>query len=888
MADSDNESSLSSHHAMSDSEGGEDGEGLKNADNFTFADGRRMNGERSRPMECFPIVNKSGFFERFSSEVISDDKKKKFGAVLLQNRVKIPAHSHEDLLSYIKNTLSAAEVLDNHPLLIPEGSLLASADLLCQKSLNISRSDSSTQGCILLENLLYLRAFRIELIKSSEWTPELVFAAGAKLIPEQFFADPHLPLGLLVLSIELKATGQIGNQLPKDFDEYADKIVRSWLERSSKRQTGVAPVAEGDAPMDVDEDKDKDGDGVGDGSDKHAMSDGVQYVVRNGRYMRVNPPKASRKRTKFSYIQTISPVEYRVMGRASINASLYGAALLAHVTEVLSSVAAMAGVPQRPRNRLRAVAARLAKLHERPQLRSLSPQMVLRSCEQRLMPDVAAVHAAGEQPSRVLLLAWLWSRRNLPTIITLPREVMCELSTRSLWWGVLQGVYAPASAALACGGAVWSTILHIAGVAPAATPKPEVEQAAAAATAAEDDSPVYDEPILPLSITDDSIAHLRVETEALRALGVDSRENGLVVVRSMLHTALAAGVEVSAAVEQLRAARLLREDLLAHAADAWNAINRCLRFVARLAALMGCTKGAQQIWASQRLLCNHFAPDIYPWAHVFACCHRYISGYGVVAVRERQDRTAAMTILSIRPDDARFVGTAEVRLPGKGIQVFSHVRFLNQDDSINATVKERRQDPEELVLTLDFLSEHARLAVGSVVQVVLSEDKLVVQPTLYASQLTMTCRNLSKPLQTQVMRLLRSRPDLPAGMATAPDLISALQIWDSTVAAFIPAYGQPCDISEDEVVAAMHGAGKRPPCPGTFDFMAADLPAELQRFTRSEILRVLCCLTPGGRRAVTGRVSDQPSGLALAWALLRGCDNRDWDRQVDDLMGCLQ
>jgi len=878
MADSD-------HHAMSDSEGGEDGEGVKNADNFTFADGRRMNGERSRPMECFPIVNKSGFLVRLSSETISEDKKIKFYAVLKENRVRIPAHSLEDLLSYIKNTLSAAEVLDNHPLLIPEGSLLASADVLCQTFLNISRRDSSTQGCILLENLLYLRAFRIELINSSEWTPELVFAAGAKLIPEQFFADPNLPLGLLVLSIDLKAAGQIGNQLPKDFDEYADKIVRSWLVRSSKRQKGVAAVADGadgadgDVPMELDEDKDE-----GNVED-HG---GVQYVVRNGRYVRVNPLKASRKRTKFSYIRTVSPVEYRVMGRASINVSLYGAALLTHVTEVLSSVAAMAGLPQRPRNRLRAVAARLAKLRERPQLRSLAPQMVLRSCEERLMPNVAAVHAAGEQPSRVVLLAWLWSRRNLPTIITLPREVMCELSARSLWWGVLQGVYAPASAALACGGAVWNSMLHIAGVAPAANPKTAIEKAVAGAMAAEDDStPVCDEPILPLSITNDSIARMRLETEALRALGVDSLANGLVVVRGMLHTALAAGVEVSAAVEQLRAARLLREDLLAHAADAWNAINRCLRFVARLAALMGCTEGAQRIWASQRLLCNHFAPDIYPWAHVFACCHRHISGYGVVAVREKEDRTAAMTILSVEPNGAGFVGMGEVRLPGKGVRVFSKVGFVNQDDSIFARVKERRQDPEELVLTLEITAEHARLAVGSATQVVLSEDKLVVQPTLYASQLTMTCRNLSKPLQTQVMRLLRSRPDLPAGIATAPDLISALQIWDSTVAAAFP-YGQPCEISEDEVAAVMHGAGKRPPCPGTFDFLAADLPAELQRFTRSEILRVLCCLTPGGRRALTGRVSDRPSGLALAWALLRGCDNRDWDRQVDELTGCLQ
>jgi len=70
---------------------------------------------------------------------------------------------------------------------------------------------------------------------------------------------------------------------------------------------------------------------------------------------------------------------------------------------------------------------------------------------------------------------------------------------------------------------------------------------------------------------------------------------------------------------------------------------------------------------------------------------------------------------------------------------------------------------------------------------------------------------------------------------------------------------------------------KRPPLSDFLNTDCVDLPTEISRYTRTEIIRIMCILTKGGRDVVRERgVSTRPSAVAMVWAILRGVNDMDW------------
>ena len=87
---------------------------------------------------------------------------------------------------------------------------------------------------------------------------------------------------------------------------------------------------------------------------------------------------------------------------------------------------------------------------------------------------------------------------------------------------------------------------------------------------------------------------------------------------------------VHSSIQQMREQRLLREDVLAHACNAWKSVMSARSACAELFRLFGRESDAQALSKSGPRICNHFAPDIYPWAHPLSFCNGNVQGYAVL------------------------------------------------------------------------------------------------------------------------------------------------------------------------------------------------------------------------------------------------------------------
>lgn len=169
---------------------------------------------------------------------------------------------------------------------------------------------------------------------------------------------------------------------------------------------------------------------------------------------------------------------------------------------------------------------------------------------------------------------------------------------------------------------------------------------------------------------------------------------------------------------------------------------------------------------------------------------------------------------------------------------------------------------------------------GIVLEAEVNCDIRVVTNEFYNNARENLIRNLNAPLKEYVLRLIHTTVNpssIPVSVKSATTFENLVTAWDS---AFRSAPdSSECVITEEEIEAAMVGH-TRPPCTGTFDIDAADFAGEVQRFNRTEILRLMCCLTAGGRGVIRFcGVSDRPSAVSMVWAVLRGVNDIDWMRR---------
>jgi hypothetical protein len=849
-------------------------------------------------MECYPDVNGSGFFEQYRAESVLaslEDAPEDYRRppALRLDRIST-------LIDYSRNALTAADFGDA----LPTASLSRNAAELAETVLGISAVESSKQGVLLRKNIEFLRSFRVEDVSPTEWTPELVFAAAIKLIPEHFFGDPKLPLVLLVLPLWIKAGGQTGNILSGNEEGYVDSIVRGWLLRCTRRD-GSQDLPE----LPVDD----------------------EVSSRNWRrYIRPKLPRKPRK--KFSYIKKNTETSFKVMSidEGIIDATLTGTALLNHVVEVLNRVAYSGRIPHRPRGRIEAAAKRLANVTSTMEYRSIAAQLTLRNCESSLAPDPRTLLSGGEGPMNVMLLIWLCARRNIPTIITLPRHQMCAFNSTSLWWNCLKKAHLPATAMLGFASHVWTALIRDSG------------------TVGSDDAETTIESIIAsVSVRPNQ----RMRDECMRLLFCTNVADALSEVDSMMrHVTILAG-RIHTAINYLRETRLLREDILAHSADAWNAVMGCVRLCAAMAALLGCPSEAAHFLQSHRLIANHFAPDIYPWAHALSLCNKCLQGFAVFGKgKMRKQKVQLIALEDSSPDGSFAPFLAEFRAPAS-IRFYKRLSIPSVSNFCGATLVDSRMEGGEKVYRYQvqlgpekikrrFESEFrdrsrsfsgseredsgedddgmeidesspvpeygvfgfgARAAAaaataaapaepvvrqmvttvvkGTVFEADVNFDTRVVTDEFYNNAKENLIRNLNAPLKEYVLRLIHNStsPSIPASVKAATTIEAFIAAWDL---AFSTAFdSSECIITEEEIEAVMRGH-TRPPCTDTLDIDAADFAGEVKRFNRTEILRLMCCLTPGGREVIRFRgISDLPSAVSAVWAALRGVNDIDWMRR---------
>ena len=418
------------------------------------------------------------------------------------------------------------------------------------------------------------------------------------------------------------------------------------------------------------------------------------------------------------------------------------------------------------------------------------------------------------------------------------------------------------------------------------------------------------------------------------------------VDKLMQHVTILAG-RILSAINYLRETRLLREDILAHSADAWNAVMGCVRLCAAMAALLGCPLEAAHLLQSHRLIANHFAPDIYPWAHALSLCNKSLQGFAVFGKGNREARKFPLVAIT---DSTAWTGrshisfNAEFRAPSS-MRFFKRIKIPSIPNFESATLVSSRTEgdetiylyevslaPEERKRTYEYAFEGrsrsgseserhdddamdvddpvaaaygvfgfgtraaaaaaaapAEAVVGPLVTIVskgtvleaeVNFDIRVVTNEFYNNAKENLIRNLNAPLKEYVLRLIHttvSPSSIPASVKSATTFENLVAAWDAEFRSALDS--SECVITEEEIEAAM-GGHKRPPCTGTFDIDAADFAGEVQRFNRTEILRVMCCLTAGGRGVIRFcGVSDRPSAVAMVWAVLRGVNDIDWMRR---------
>ena len=142
---------------------------------------------------------------------------------------------------------------------------------------------------------------------------------------------------------------------------------------------------------------------------------------------------------------------------------------------------------------------------------------------------------------------------------------------------------------------------------------------------------------------------------------------------------------------------------------------------------------------------------------------------------------------------------------------------------------------------------------------------------------------LVKPLKDYVVRMIQQESksqSIPDSVRNAPDFLSLLAAWDKEIRPY-SWIGPMTPIALAEIERLMKFHDGRPPVADELDLDAADLPSEIWRYTRTEIAKVMCCLTPAGRTKIRRtNLSDAPSSPALVWAILRGVDDRNWAKRA--------
>jgi len=160
--------------------------------------------------------------------------------------------------------------------------------------------------------------------------------------------------------------------------------------------------------------------------------------------------------------------------------------------------------------------------------------------------------------------------------------------------------------------------------------------------------------------------------ECFSILRVSNTTEAYEVLEKLTNQIKIFALQVHHAIQTLRQQRILREDILAHASYAWNCVMSCVRLTAFLYTFIepqmeevhrgrgvgrmttdsssgsgggsssggggggfgGVSEGhlkGEQLLDSIRLLTNHFAPDIYPWAHPISLCHKRLDGYAILS-----------------------------------------------------------------------------------------------------------------------------------------------------------------------------------------------------------------------------------------------------------------
>ena len=881
-------------------------------------------------MECSPIVTSAGYFSDFMANVYraSEAGESELKEAIL-NCARIPIGTLPELVAHVRSVLCPpiGNVQLPSSAMIPTGLLLEESKQLCEQVLGIEASSAEQQAAILILNLDFIRCFDVAKILSNQWTCECAIAAGFKLLPERLLADAKIPLALLVLPLwPTLVLSQ--KKVAFSAEEHVDLIVRQWLSQcvlkdektlalmekhmAEKEKRGVrkgrekipdgdeaAEKAENLSPLHQEKEKEL---------DVSAAEPINEYLFLAPRKYNPNKHSAhpncmkSRFKKKFSYIKTISPTECQVMGRAVIDLTLRGSALLERVRNALMEVVISGHIPRRPRNRLYRMAMRLSKLKSTREWKNVMAMNALETCTDFLIPSVELLLGNGEPALNILLVIWLCSRRNIPTIITLPREKMSALSEASLWWPILRDARLPTSSLLAFGGRWWSIITNAENndaeeeashlLARHGVLEEKGEKNASPLDSADKDMEVFEK------LLHDPSYRAKIQPTALRFLHAETFTQALTNVCELQQNTITMAAHVHAALEQLRMHRLLRENVLAKASIAWNSVMGCIRICAQMYVLFGQEERGGELWSLQRRVINHFAPDIYPWAYVVSTCNKQVLGFCVIGDEKKEEVCLTMKIVDLEPPDVIF---CEISVP-KGCALFKSV-FGKSTPELKAGVHEIDDIFQfhlgDLVETRCEGRDIVHVYRTSHLPELVRRKRLVMQlcghlcvrvpsSDFYDHAFKNVQRNLSTPLKAYVLHVLLTctvEGGLPVELVVTKEtrFDEYLSLWDRSVDNIFPR-DEPCNISEEEVIALLGNDKRvrpRPPCPGILNISAANILEEIQRYTREEIVRTMCFMSRNGRREVLFRgVTDRPSAIAMVFAVLRGVDDRDFIRHL--------
>ena len=220
-------------------------------------------------------------------------------------------------------------------------------------------------------------------------------------------------------------------------------------------------------------------------------------------------------------------------------------------------------------------------------------------------------------------MIWLLSRRNLPTILHTHRHEIYGLDPRSAWWGLLlrSGATLPVDMLLGGGGGS-VRLLMLARYLNSSSPilkhlKITTKKLGVYTTA------LFQDPI--------HVKGLRAQFLASGCVGMNATAaSAITTLKRLADSTTTMARRVHRSIQHLRAQRLLREDLLAHACNAWKSVMSARATCASFYRLFGLESEADALIKCSRRLCNHFAPDIYPWAHALSSCHGVTQGYAAM------------------------------------------------------------------------------------------------------------------------------------------------------------------------------------------------------------------------------------------------------------------